>query len=406
MTPELKRTLLFLHIPKTGGNTVTGVLSTRFAEQDCRPLYLGPVDDLSDLDRFRYVTGHVTASFTGRFQTPPYVVTILRDPIERSLSSYSYLQRLSPEYVRSLSLLERGEDSHDRLLRCVELTRALPIDEIIRTEPLLANEFFGNRQARVVGGTDPRGGGESLDRALEGLKRLDFVGLSDRLDESIRWLTLRLGWRDLNPLPRTNVNAERVRREQLSAQALATLQEFTAIDSELYRHAVADYERLSAGWSSSRDPLDEAVDIPDASAVEDLSYDQAIPGAGWVARERVADQPSFAWIGDPRTASVELVSNGAADSVRVEIAHALDQSILEGLRISVDGSLVQHELSAAGGVLVATASLRRRRWRRRYRISRVTLEVDRTARPSDLDPASADDRELSIAVQRIALQPT
>jgi hypothetical protein len=206
-------------------------------------------------------------------------------------------------------------------------------------------------------------------------------------------------------LPRTNVNAERVRREQLSAQALATLQEFTAIDSEFYRHAVADYERLSAGWSSSRDPRDEAVDIPDASAVEDLSFDQAIPGAGWVARERVADQPSFAWIGDPRTASVELVSNGAADSVRIEIAHALDQSILEGLRISVDGSLVPHELGAAGGVVVAKAPLRRRWRRRRPRVSRVTLEVERTVRPSDLNPASADDRELSIAVQRIALQP-
>jgi hypothetical protein len=401
---SLKRTLLFLHIPKTGGATITGVLSTRFAEEDCLPLYLGPPPELSDLDRFRYVTGHFTASFIRRFRRPPYVVTFLREPIERSLSSYSYLQGLTPEYVRSLALLERGEDAQDRLLRCVVLTRALPIEEIIRTEPKLANEFFGNRQARVLGGTDSRGGGESLNRALEGLERCDFVGLSDRLDESVSWLMRRLGWRDLSPLPRTNVTSERVHREQLSPEALATLREFTAIDDQLYRHAIADYERRIADWGSAGDPRDRDADIPDAQAVEDLRFDQAIPGAGWVARERVGEEPSFAWIGDSRAASVELVSRGAADSLRVEISHVLDRSILESLRISVDGAVVPHALSSMDGVVVATAPLTPRRWRRRPRVSRVTLEVDRTARPSDLDPASRDDRELSIAVRRISLQ--
>jgi len=82
-----KRTLLFIHIPKTGGATATGLLSSRFANEDCLPLYQRPAPDLDDLDRFRYVTGHLTAAFAGRFRRPPFVVTFLRDPIERVLSS-------------------------------------------------------------------------------------------------------------------------------------------------------------------------------------------------------------------------------------------------------------------------------------------------------------------------------
>jgi hypothetical protein len=398
-----KTSLLFLHIPKTGGATATGVLSTRFAEADCLPLYQGPAPDLGDVDRFRYITGHLTASFTERFRRPPFVFTFLRDPIDRVLSSYSYLKPMSPEYVRSLLLFDRGEDAHDRLLRCVELSRELPIDEIIRREPEIATEYFGNRQARVLSGSDPRGGDESLDRALEGLAQCDFVGLSDRLDESVRWLTRRLGWRDLTPLPHTNVTSERVHREQLSPRAVGALREFTSIDSELYRHAVADYERRISEWSSAEDPRDAAADIPDAVVVDDLRFDQPIPGASWVARERVGAEPSFAWIGDTRTAWVDL-EGSAAGSLRIEIAHSIDRSILESLRVSVNGTAVPHELSASNGVIVATARLRRRRLRRRARVTRVTLEVDRTARPSDVDPGSRDDRQLAIAIRRVALR--
>ncbi|HEY6653336.1 MAG TPA: hypothetical protein VI028_04355, partial [Solirubrobacterales bacterium] len=65
---------------------------------------------------------------------------------------------------------------------------------------------------------------------------------------------------------------------------------------------------------------------------------------------------------------------------------------------------VPHELSASDDVIVATARLRRRRLRRRARVTRVTLEVDRTARPSDVHSGSRDDRQLSIAIRRVALQ--
>jgi hypothetical protein len=399
-----KKSLLFLHIPKTGGAAATGVVSTRFAKADCLELYERPAPDLDDLDSFRYVTGHLTASFAERFRQAPFLVTFLRDPIDRALSSYTYLRQMSEEFARSLLLPGRGTDAQARLLRSIELTRELPIEEIIRTEPEIATEYFGNRQSRVVGGTDPRGGGERLDLALEGLERCGFVGLSERLEESVGWLARRLGWRDLTPVPHTNVTLERVQRDDLSPEALEALHEHTSIDRELYGHAVARYERLVGEWSSGADPRDRSADITDAPVVDDLRFDQSIPGGGWIAREGARGEPSLAWIGDTRTAWVDMAGRGA-DSLHVEIAHSVDQSILESLRISVDGNPVPHALSASDGVVVASAELPRRRFRR-ARVTRVALEVDRTARPSDLHPESGDRRQLAIAVRRVALQRT
>jgi hypothetical protein len=379
------------------------MLSTRFAAEDCLPLYQRPAPDLSDLDRFRYVTGHLTASFAELFRRPPFLVTFLRDPIDRVLSSYSYLREMTPDFARSLLLFDRGDDAHERLVKAAELTRRLPIDEIIRVAPEIATEYWGNRQTRVLAGAREFGG-ERLDDGIAGLERCDFFGLSDRLDESIEWLTRRLGWRELTPSPRTNVMATPVRRDQLSRRAMDALRELTSVDAQLYGHAVAEYERRTAEWSSAKDPRDRGAEIPDAPAVGDLRFDQAIRGRSWVAREGAPEEPSFAWIGDTRAASVELKRGRGAGSLRVEIAHALDHRILDNLRISVDGEAVPHSLSASDGVVVASAPLRRSRLPRPARLTQVKLEVDRTVRPSDLEPESTDTRELSIAVRRIALE--
>ena len=399
-----KKSLLFLHIPKTGGAAATGVLSTRFAEADCLELYQRPAPDLDDLDSFRYVTGHLTASFAQKFRRPPFLATFLRDPVDRALSSYTYIRQMSEEFARSLLLPGRGADAQARLLRSIELTRELPIEEIIRTEPEIAAEYFGNRQSRVLGGTDPRGGGERLDLALEGLERCGFVGLSERLEESVGWLARRLGWRDLTPVPHTNVTLERVQRDDLSPGALEALHEHTSIDRELYARAVARYERLIGEWTSAADPRDRSADIPDAPAVEDLHFDQPIPGGGWIAREGAEGEPSLAWIGDtqrrgsiwPAEAPIPSSSRSPTPSISRSSRACASRSTALPCRIPSEPRTVSWSRAPnCGGALP-----------RRARVTRVALEVDRTARPADLHPESRDRRQLAIAVRRIALQCT
>lgn len=89
-------------------------------------------------------------------------------------------------------------------------------------------------------------------------------------------------------------------------------------------------------------------------------------------------------------------------SVRIEIAHAIDEEVLRSLVISVDGRPVPHTLADEGGALVATAPLPRRRpWNRRRRIS---IEVARSKHPRAVNPDSLDNRELAVAVRRVQLR--
>jgi hypothetical protein len=91
-------------------------------------------------------------------------------------------------------------------------------------------------------------------------------------------------------------------------------------------------------------------------------------------------------------------------SLVVEILHAVDDEVLTGLRLSVDGRTVQHALAEADGAVVATAPLPRRRLLRRTRL--VSIEVERSRHPREVNPESTDNCELAIAVRRIALQPS
>lgn len=398
-----KRQLFFLHVPKTGGATLTGVLSNRFAARDCLLLYHPPQPDVSGIDSFRYLSGHLPVSFIDRFRMPPFLFTFLRDPVERALSAYSFYRTRPPDYINQILLLDGAPEDYQRYEECLRLAREHSIEDFIERAPELAVEFFGSRQARFLGDFRPEGGEERLEEAVAGLERCDFVGLTERLDESVATLARRLGWRKITPLPRINVTTVRLRRDQVSPRVIEALLELSSVDRELYRYGVERYERQLAEWADPSEQRDAGVAIEDAAAVRDLHFDQAILGGGWVGREHMRDESPFCWMGDTKTAWVELVDDRRADSVVVEIAHVLDQAILETLEISVEGRTVPHVLAESDGAVVATAPLKRRRAIRRNERTHVSLRVDRTVRPCDVDPASNDDRQLSIAVRRVAL---
>ena len=397
----MKRRLFFLHTQKTGGAALTGSIANHFAAADCLLLYYSPEPDVSDLDDYRYVSGHVPLSFTERFAERPFIFTFLRDPVERALSAYSFYRTRPLEFADQLLLFGRGREAYERARECLRLCREHSLEEVIGRAPSIAAEYFGNRQARVLGDASPEGGEERLGDALRGLDRCDFIGLSERLDESALWLTRRLGWRPLTPLPRINVTSERIHRDQVSSGGLEALHRLTSVDREAYRAAVTRYDQQLDRWAGDEE-RDPEADIPDAEPVADLRFGGAIPGGGWVGRERDPDGSWFCWLGGSRSAWVELASNGRANALEIEIAHAVDTSILEGLHLSVNGRRLEHRLEPVGRGIVLTAAASRRKLRADGAL-RVTLEVDRTLQPRSVSPGSRDDRELSIAVRRIAL---
>jgi hypothetical protein len=397
--------LLYVHVRKTGGTSLGRVLSNRFAEHHCLRMAHRPEHAGRALDGVRYVSGHVDFSLLARFRQPPFVVTCLREPIERALSVYSYYRSYPLEHYAAL-LPDLGPDAYRRRVAAMRLAREHSIDELIDRAPDVAREHLGNAQTRVLSGRPPESSDERLDLALAALDRCDFVGLTERLDEASRWLIRRLGWRELGPMPRVNVSRWRLRRDDLRPGTLDALRELTALDAELYRHAADRYERATAGWARAADPADPSADIADAPVMSDVSFDGAISGGGWLGRERMGEGPWFSWIGAARRAWVDLRAVDGSDLVVVEIAHAIEPSVLEGLRLSVNGRRLSHEARHADGHIAVSSRVPPQVLAIGGGIARVDVAVERTARPCDLDPESPDQRELSVAVRRVALLPS
>lgn len=87
--------IIFLHIPKTAGQSVHAALVNAFGAEAVCP---ARVNDqlrrmsISELNRYQVFSGHFDWSLLDCIRGPKYVFTILREPIDRILSFYFYLR--------------------------------------------------------------------------------------------------------------------------------------------------------------------------------------------------------------------------------------------------------------------------------------------------------------------------
>lgn len=96
--------VIFLHIPKTAGQSVHAALVNAFGKEAVCP---ARVNDqlrqfsIAELNRYQVFSGHLDWSLLDCVKGPKYVFTVLREPMDRILSFYFHLreqgENLSPE---------------------------------------------------------------------------------------------------------------------------------------------------------------------------------------------------------------------------------------------------------------------------------------------------------------------
>lgn len=215
----------FIHIPKTAGTTLRGVLRRSFGARHC-DIRVPPgsrerhrLVDASDLRLARRVypqlagiCGHRVACHTGLERVAPEIryFTFLREPRARLISHLRHAFRGKLAEVTREQVLSYCAQKHRR-----------------------------NRQVRMLCGR------EDLDAAIDALEhRLGFVGLTEAFDESFVLFRRWLGSDRLQP----GYVAQRVSRHRTplpldDAELDALVGEANRLDTELYRHAV---ERVMA----------------------------------------------------------------------------------------------------------------------------------------------------------------
>lgn len=217
-TSELKRiarlsglkrgeTLLFCHIPKCAGTSFRGVVESEYWPRQRLFLYKNELNLPQFLERFKairetvqIVYGHFSFGIHQLLDVPPCYATIVRDPVSRVVSLYHHIARdpASPFFAR--------------------VNAGLPLKEFVASR---FSEQTNNHMTRILVGLPVEPGvvvhdTALLEQAKENIERyFCVIGTTEAIDDVVRALAQRLGWRDravpaLNAMPdlRTEIDKE------------------------------------------------------------------------------------------------------------------------------------------------------------------------------------------------------
>jgi hypothetical protein len=241
-------TAIFLHIPKTGGMTMDGVIE-RLYRQGQR-FATDPFRHWESLDQFRalpeeqrasypIIYGHMAFGIHEAVPNPCSYFTILRDPIDRTVSAYHYVrENVDHPYHRTLH--DSGLDLKGILER-----RAFAV-----VPP--------NQQVKMLTGyydKDYVMGRPELERAKRNLvEHFSVAGVTESFDQALVLVADRYGWRDVWYEVR-NTTRKRPDVRQLDPATLEALRDYNALDLELYEFARERFEELARSYGPRLDRM-------------------------------------------------------------------------------------------------------------------------------------------------------
>jgi hypothetical protein len=243
--------LAFLHIPKTAGTSFGMLLHYRYGD-GMHELgnALGRPDELEHAPAdASAVEGHVSLGALDRLAPGATLATLLRDPVERTLSEHRYLAA-----GRGRGFLARG---------LPEPPPGIPLRDALE-----GGYMLDNLQTRMLCGIDsPRDPlpPDAADRAAANLARFGYLGVTERFDEFVALIGLGLGWPTIVPFEaRVNRPTDPPDPEDVRLAAAAN-----ELDAEVYRQADAlAAEAAARAGSALADELAVMRGDGDAARVE------------------------------------------------------------------------------------------------------------------------------------------
>lgn len=242
-----KQTVIFTHIPKTAGSTISTIIRRQYDKASIHvsrtkriprlpPLESsrGRIADLkamSDEQRAKIdvFTGHEGFGVHELLPRQCTYITVMRDPVDRIISHYYYVLRRPKHRL------------YDEIT-----TKKMSLKDYAASG--LSTELDNSQTKYLAGLETPylkygEYSDDILGAAVENIqKHFSVVGLQERFDETMLLLEKALGWK--RPLyVKANVTDTRPRKEDLSADTLSTIEKYNELDIELYRLAQERFEK-------------------------------------------------------------------------------------------------------------------------------------------------------------------
>jgi hypothetical protein len=392
-----------VHIPKNGGNTIVShFLAFMPVDQVFPPppqLALAG-DDLAEaarrLDTLRFLHGHVDRGFhRGLPLDRVRMFTFVRHPIRRLVSHYLYFR-------------------HNPMQPLHRAATELRIDEFVRR----FTGFSGNPQVRYLSVALGIGNlledgqtADMLDRGHEALSRMDFVGVTERMAESLEAMSVHFG---IPNFPVARQNETTASRDEVEAcDALLRRDEF------LLRLGADFALRREAEFRLDETLIDQAVARMRVAVIEGLGGKRAMP---WVLDRQGDAAVTFldgwfpqGWVGPPavgaeywwtgETARLVVISAG-----RQPVGLSFDVVSTVGfdpatIAVMVGKRRLATKVETLPDVTRIACTIDAATLRRGGGAVIVTLKGARTRAFAQIDPTTSDYAARSFAARRITLMP-
>ena len=263
---------IFNHIPKTGGISFLAVCRANLAPPEISP----HLDDAeirllppANFERYKLIRGHISLLTQSGFCRSRYTMTLLRDPIRRIFSAYTFWRIAREQNVTTAK------------------ARELSFSEFVRyfiDSPTVIHNPYTHHLASI-GRDCPGYSGDAaalLSAAKNNLAAFDFVGICEELERSVRLLCAELGWRNPDTVPHQNRSASEASFGEIEGQMLDILRDRTQLDMELYEYAVQILHARENAAAKSNIGLPRLVEpnrfvpIPAPSKVDRRSLIQSV----------------------------------------------------------------------------------------------------------------------------------
>jgi hypothetical protein len=224
-----------LHVPKSGGSSVMEALRASLNgalfhahERAHRTV---PLEYL--LDRYSVVAGHFTfAQLSPAILQNTFLFTVLREPVDRAVSLYYFY---------------RAQSTSSDLDPRVATAKALDLPAFVERLPKRISPW-SNWQTFIFSGARncEQPAHELLAAAIDNLRRMTLVGVSDELDALTRRIGELRGWSLCPPVTRMNVTPHRVPLDRIDPEVAQRLAELNDCDRQLFASARTLWERTKA----------------------------------------------------------------------------------------------------------------------------------------------------------------